>query len=55
VEVKTSLQKWLYTLENCCKSVTDDMHDRTISHILPSIGTVIDLKTFISAIGANTR
>jgi nicotinamidase-related amidase len=40
----------VYTLEDCCKSVTDDMHDWTISHILPSIGTVIDSKTFISAI-----
>lgn len=41
---------YVYTLEDCCKSITDEMHDWTIKNILSFIGFVIDSKTYIAAL-----
>lgn len=41
---------YVYTLEDCCKSVTDEMHDWTIKNILSFFGFVIDSKSYISAL-----
>jgi nicotinamidase-related amidase len=41
---------YVYTLEDCCKSVTDEMHDWTIKHILSFFGFVIDSQSYIAAL-----
>lgn len=46
---------YVYTLEDCCKSITDEMHDWTIKNILSFFGFVIDSKTYIAAIKSHTR
>jgi nicotinamidase-related amidase len=46
---------YVYTLEDCCKSVTDEMHDWTIKNILSFFGFVIDSKAYIAAIKSHTR
>jgi nicotinamidase-related amidase len=43
---------YVYTLEDCCKSITDEMHDWTIKNILSLIGCVIDSRTYINALKA---
>ena len=40
----------VYTLEDCCLSLNDEMHNWTITNILPFIGCVIDSNTYIAAL-----
>jgi nicotinamidase-related amidase len=41
---------FIYTLEDCCNSRTDDLHKWPMTNILPKLGTVIDSKAFIDAL-----
>ena len=41
---------FIYTLEDCCKSITDEMHDWTIKNILSFFGFVIDSQIYIDAL-----
>jgi nicotinamidase-related amidase len=41
---------FVYTLEDCCNSTTDEMHNWSITNILPRLGAVIDSKAYLVAL-----
>ena len=41
---------FIYTLEDCCNSSSDDMHNWPMKNILPRLGAVIDSETYIAAL-----
>jgi nicotinamidase-related amidase len=41
---------FIYTLEDCCNSSSDEMHDWPMKNILPRLGAVIDSETYITAL-----
>jgi nicotinamidase-related amidase len=41
---------FVYTLKDCCASLTDEMHNWTLTNILPSLGAVLDSKDYMAAL-----
>jgi nicotinamidase-related amidase len=41
---------FIYTLSDCCSSMTDEMHQWTLKNILPSLGIVLDSRSYIAAL-----
>ena len=41
---------FVYTLEDCCNSLTDEMHNWSMSNILPRLGAVLDSESYINAL-----
>lgn len=41
---------FIYTLKDCCNSLSDEMHNWALTNILPRLGSVIDSKTYIAAL-----
>jgi nicotinamidase-related amidase len=41
---------FIYTLNDCCISFSDEMHNWSLTNILPKLGAVIDSKTYIAAL-----
>ncbi len=41
---------FIYTLEDCCLSLNDEMHDWALKNILSVLGAVIDSKTYVAAL-----
>jgi ureidoacrylate peracid hydrolase len=41
---------FIYTLKDCCNSLSDEMHNWALTNILPVLGIVIDSKTYIEAL-----
>jgi nicotinamidase-related amidase len=41
---------FIYTLKDCCNSSTDEMHNWSVSNILPKLGTVLDSESYIKAL-----
>jgi len=46
---------FIYTLTDCCNSLNQEMHDWSVNNILPSLGAVLDSKTYITALSNNLR
>ena len=44
---------FIITLRDCCNSLSDEMHNWPLIHILPSLGAVIDSETYIAALRSN--
>jgi nicotinamidase-related amidase len=42
---------FIYTLEDCCNSSNDEMHNWSVTNILPRLGAVIDSKAYLEALG----
>ncbi|HEY78692.1 MAG TPA: cysteine hydrolase [Dehalococcoidia bacterium] len=41
---------FVYTLKDCCASLTDEMHNWTLTNILPSLGAVLSAEEYIAAL-----
>jgi nicotinamidase-related amidase len=41
---------FVYTLKDCCNSSSDEMHNWSLTNILPKLGAVIDSKAYIAAL-----
>jgi nicotinamidase-related amidase len=41
---------FIYTLEDCCNSTSDEMHNWPITNVLPKLGAVINSETYIAAL-----
>jgi len=41
---------FLYTLKDCCNSLNDELHNWTLTNILPSFGVVLDSEAYITAL-----
>ena len=41
---------FVYTLKDCCISLTEEMHNWTLANILPSLGAVIGSQDYIAAL-----
>ena len=41
---------FIYTLEDCCLSLNDEMHNWALKNILSVLGAVIDSKTYVAAL-----
>jgi nicotinamidase-related amidase len=44
---------FIYTLEDCCNSHSDEMHHWPMTNILPRLGAVIDSRAYITALQSN--
>jgi ureidoacrylate peracid hydrolase len=40
---------FIYTLKDCCNSLSDEMHNWTLTNIFPVLGIVLDSKAYIAA------
>ena len=45
---------YVYTLQDCCTSLSDEMHDWPMKNILPALGAVIDSGDYITALEKRT-
>jgi nicotinamidase-related amidase len=41
---------FIYVLKDCCNSLNDEMHNWTLTHILPILGIVLDSNAYIEAL-----
>jgi ureidoacrylate peracid hydrolase len=41
---------FIYTLKDCCNSLSDEMHNWTLTNIFPVLGIVLDSKAYIVAL-----
>jgi nicotinamidase-related amidase len=41
---------FIYTLEDCCNSLSDEMHKWTLTNIFPVLGIVLDSKAYVAAL-----
>jgi ureidoacrylate peracid hydrolase len=41
---------FIYTLKDCCASITDEVHNWTLTNILPSLGAVLSSEEYIAAL-----
>ena len=41
---------FIYILKDCCNSLSDEMHNWTLTNILPVLGVVLDSKAYIAAL-----
>jgi nicotinamidase-related amidase len=46
---------FIYTLKDCCLSINDEMHNWTLTNILPLLGVVLDSKAYITALQGQVR
>jgi nicotinamidase-related amidase len=46
---------FIYTLKDCCNSLNDEMHNWTLTNILPVLGVVLDSKAYIAALQGQVR
>lgn len=46
---------FIYILNDCCNSLNDEMHNWTLTDILPVLGIVLDSKAYIAALQGHVR
>jgi nicotinamidase-related amidase len=46
---------FIYTLKDCCNSLNDEMHNWTLTNILPFLGVVLDSEAYIAALQGQVR
>jgi len=46
---------FIYILKDCCNSLSDEMHNWTLTNILPVLGVVLDSKAYIAALQGQVR
>jgi nicotinamidase-related amidase len=46
---------FIYVLKDCCNTMNNEMHNWTLTNILPSLGVVLDSETYIAALQGHAR